>query len=126
MRVAATEVSAAYASLLRGLIDRGLKGVRLMVSNDHEEIKATVSGELPGVERQRCVVHFERNVLSHVPSSSVAEVAEDLKAVFGVKREKAARALAEEFVELHGDRFPKAVSVFKAGIDDALSYLSYP
>src|SRR4051794_22622694 len=43
-----------------------------------------------------------------------------------VGREKTARALAEEFVELYGKRFPKAVSVFEAGIGDALTYLSYP
>ncbi len=51
---------------------------------------------------------------------------QDLKAIFKVRREKTARALAEEFVELYGKRFPKAVSVFEAGIADALTYLSYP
>jgi putative transposase len=126
MEVAGSEKGAAYASLLRGLIDRGFKGVRLVISDDHEGIKAAVSGELPGVDWQRCVVHFERNVLSHVPSSSVAEVAEDLKAVFGVKREKTARALAEEFISLYKKSYPKAVSVFEAGVKDALTYLRYP
>lgn len=126
VEVAGTEKGAAYASLLRGLLDRGLTGVRLVVSDDHEGIKAAVSGELAGVEWQRCVVHFERNVLAHVPNSSVAEVAEDLKAIFGVRREKTARALAEEFVSLHEKSYPKAVSVFEAGIEDALTYLGYP
>ncbi len=127
VEVASSEKSAAYASLLRGLlVDRGLSGVRLVVSDDHEGIKAAVAGELPGVGWQRCVVHFERNVLSHVPASETSEVAEDLKAVFKVRREKTARALAEEFVELYGKRFPKAVSVFEAGIGDALTYLSFP
>ena len=126
VEVAGSEKGAAYASLLRGLLDRGLRGVRLVVSDDHEGIKAAVAGELPGVRWQRCVVHFERNVLSCVPASSMAEVAQDLKAVFKVRREKTARALAEEFVELYGKRFPKAIAVFEAGIDDALSYLGYP
>jgi transposase-like protein len=62
------------------------------------------------------MVHFERNVLSSVPSSEMSEVAEDLKAIFKVRRQKTARALAEEFVELYGGRFPKAISVFEAGI----------
>jgi len=53
------------------------------------------------------------------------EVAEDLKAIFKVRRQKTARALAEEFVELYEKRYPKAVSVFEAGIDDALTYLGY-
>ena len=126
VEVAGTEKGAAYASLLRDLIDRGLHGVRLVVSDDNEGIKAAVFGELPGVEWQRCAVHFERNVLSQVPASSMAEVAEDLKAIFKVRREKTARALAEEFVELYGKRFPKAVSVFEAGIGDVLTYLHYP
>lgn len=126
VEVAGSEKGAAYASLLRGLIDRGLKGVRLVVSDDHEGIKAAVAAELPGAEWQRCVVHFERNVLSHVPASAMSEVAEDLKAVFKVRREKRAEALAEEFVSLYEKSYPKAVSVFEAGIDDALTYLSYP
>ena len=98
VEVAGSEKGAAYASLLRGLSDRGLRGVRLVVSDDHEGIKAAVAGELPGVGWQRCVVHFERNVLSHVPAASTAEVAQDLKAIFKVKREKTAWALAEGFV----------------------------
>lgn len=59
-----------------------------------------MAGELPGVEWQRCVVHFKRNVLSRVLASSTAEVAEDLKMIFEVRRQKTALALTEEFVEL--------------------------
>ncbi len=126
VEVAGGEKSAAYASLLRGLLDRGLKGVRLVISDDHEGIKAAVSGELPGVEWQRCIVHFMRNVLAHVPASAMGEVAEDLKAIFKVRREKTARSLAEEFVALYEKRFAKAISVFEAGIGHALTYLRYP
>ena len=126
VEVAGAEKGAAYASLLRGLLDRGLKGVRLVVSDDHEGIKAAAAGELPGAEWQRCVVHFQRNVLAHVPAKATAEVAEDLKAIFKVRREKTAKALAEEFVSAYEKSYPKAVSVFEAGIGDALTYLRYP
>ena len=126
VEVAGSEKGVAYASLLRGLIDRGLHGVRLVVSDDHEGIKAAVAGELPGAQWQRCIVHFQRNVLSHVPSSSMSEVAEDLSAIFKVSRGKTAEALAEEFVSLYEKSYPKALSVFEAGIQDALTYLSYP
>jgi putative transposase len=127
VEVAGGEKSTAYASLLRGLLDRGLWGVRLVVSDDPEGIKAAIFGELPGVEWQRCIVHLERNVLSHVPASTVGEVAEDLKAIFKVRRQKTAWTLAEEFVALYEERFPKAVSVFQAGIEHSLTYLlRYP
>ena len=101
VEVAGTEKGAAYSSLLRGLVvDRGLKGVRLVISDDHEGIRSAVAGELPGVGWHRCVVHFERNVLSYVPSSSMAEVAEDLKAIFKVRCQRTAQVLAKEFIEL--------------------------
>jgi putative transposase len=60
VEVAGSEKGAAYASLLRGLIERGLSGVRLVVSDDHEGIKAAVAGELLGAEWQRCTVHTIR------------------------------------------------------------------
>ena len=126
VEVAGGEKGEAYASLLRGLIDRGLKGVELIVSDDHEGIKAAVRGELPGVKWQRCIVHFQRNVLAHVPAKAMAGVAEDLKAIFKVRREKTARILAQEFVSLYQKRFPKAVSVFEAGVEHALTYLGCP
>jgi putative transposase len=128
VEVAGSEKGASYASLLRGLLDRGLKGVRLVVSDDHEGIKAAICGELPGAEWQRCIVHFERNVLAHVPASLTADVAEDLKAIFKVKRQKTAEALAQEFVSLYvyEKSYPKAVAIFEAGIEDALTYLRYP
>jgi len=98
-----------------------------VISDDHEGIRAAVSGELPGVDYwQQCVVHFERNVLAHVPANAMSGMAQALKAIFKVRREKTARALAEEFVELYGKRYPKAVSVFEGGIEDALTYLRYP
>jgi putative transposase len=71
-------------------------------------------------------VHFERNVLSKVSSGARSEIAEDLKAIFKVRREETAKALAEEFVELYERRYPKVISVFAAGIGDALPYLRYP
>jgi putative transposase len=126
VEVVGSEKGVAYASLLQGLLDRGLKGVRLVISDDHEGIKAAVAGELPGAEWQRCAVHFQRNVLAHVPASSMAEVAEDLSAIFKVRRHKTAEALAEKFVSLYEKSYPKAVSVFEVGIKDALTYLRYP
>ena len=68
--------------------------------------KGDGGGQAAGVWQRR-VVYFERNVLSHVPAASMAGVTEDLKAIFKARRQKTAWALAEEFVELYGGRFPK-------------------
>jgi len=59
----------AWRNLLKGLVERGLHGVRLVISDDHPSIRQAVMAELPGASWQRCVVHFMRNVLAHVPQS---------------------------------------------------------
>ncbi len=98
----------------------------MVVSNDHEGIRVVAAEELPGTPRHWRVVYFERNVLSHAPMSSEAEVAEDLKANTRARKETTP-TLVEEFVELYGGRFPpKGISVSGAGMRNALAYLGYP
>jgi transposase-like protein len=77
----AGERAEAYRGLLKGLIQRGLCGVSLVISaeatfggrDDHEAIQAAVRTELPGGAWQRCVVHFMRNVLAKVLQSERAK-----------------------------------------------------
>ncbi|WP_208595713.1 transposase, partial [Thermosulfurimonas dismutans] len=95
----------AWRNLLKGLLERGLRGVRLVISDDHESIKQALAAELPKTLWQRCVVHFERNVLAHVPRKEVEEVAGDLREIFQVKRRSTAEALAQEFIERYKGRF---------------------
>jgi transposase-like protein len=123
---AAGERKAAYRNLFRGLLERGLSGVQLVVSDDHEAIKQAVATELPEALWQRCVVHFERNILSHVPARDMKEVVEDLKVIFKAKRVSTARALAEDFAAHYRGRFPKAVAVVERGLAEALSFLAFP
>ncbi len=138
---AAGEKKEAYRNLLKGLIERGLTGVQLVISDDHESIKGAVQIELPSakfasvqMQWQRCIqakrsfcrVHFERNVLCHVPAADMAEVASDLKGIFSVHRKESAEALSAAFVERYGKRFVKAVNVLKNGLANALTFLSFP
>ena len=107
-------------------MERGLCGVRLVISDDHPSIRQAVMAELTGARWQRCVVHFERNVLAHVPQSERKAVAEDLREVFTVKRRSTAASLSQAFVERYQGRFEKAVQVFAQGIEEALTYLDFP
>jgi transposase-like protein len=126
VEAAGGERKEAYGNLLKGLLERGLRGVRLVTSDDHESIKQAVMVELAGVSWQRCVVHFQRNVLAAVPASAMKEVAADLKEVFQVHRQESARRLAAEFVERYEKKFNKAVEVFRRGIEEALVYMRFP
>jgi transposase-like protein len=122
----AGERAEAYRGLLKGLIQRVLWGVSLVISDDHEAIQAAVRTELPGVAWQRCIVHFMRNVLARVPQSERAGVAVDLKSIFAVNRLEDARALAVAFCGRWGTAFKGAVAALESGLDAALSFLDFP
>ena len=97
-----------------------------MISDDHASIKEAVKVELPASQWQRCVVHFERNILAHVPQGAKAVVASDLKAIFRVHRRETAELLAKEFAQRYGTMYPKAVATLGDGLSDALSYTAFP
>jgi putative transposase len=123
--VIAAESEEGWAEFLKGLKERGLHGVKLVISDAHTGLKNAVRKVLK-VEWQRCKVHFYRNVLVHVPKRSQGEVSEAMKAVFVQRDEKSAKTKAADLVRQFQSRFAKAMEIFEAGIDDVLSYLHYP
>lgn len=120
-----TESEEGWTQFLKSLKERGLCGVRLVVSDAHSGLKAAVRKALKA-EWQRCKVHFYRNVLVHVTKRSQSEVSEAMKAVFVQRDEASAKQKAEAVIREFQPRFPKAMEVFETGIDDVLSYLHYP
>ena len=120
-----TETEAGWAQFFKNLKERGLTGVQLVISDAHGGLKGAAR-KVFKAEWQRCKVHFYRNVLVQVPKRSQAEVTEAMKAVFVQRDEKSAKGKAAELARQFQGRFPKAMEVFEAGIDDVLSYLHYP
>lgn len=116
----------AWRELIKSLLERGLRGVRLVISDDHESIKHAVQVELPSAQWQRCVVHFERNILAHVPQAESKAVAADLKTIFHAARRETAESLAGSFTARYEKAHPKAVEILKRGLDDALTYTAFP
>jgi putative transposase len=114
-----------WSQFFKSLKERGLHGVKLVISDAHAGLKAAVS-KVMKAEWQRCKVHFYRNVLAHVPKRSQPEVSEAMKAVFVQRDEKSAKTKAADVVRQFQTRFAKAMDIFESGIDDALSYLHYP
>ncbi|HYL83642.1 MAG TPA: IS256 family transposase [Candidatus Angelobacter sp.] len=123
--VIAAETEEGWAEFFKGLKERGLHGVKLVISDANTGLKNAVRKVLK-TEWQRCKVHFYRNVLVHVPKRSQAEVSEAMKAVFVQRDKKSAETKAADLVRQFQARFAKAMEIFEAGIDDVLSYLHYP
>ncbi|HEX4320412.1 MAG TPA: IS256 family transposase [Acidobacteriaceae bacterium] len=123
--VVAAETEESWTAFFKKLKERGLNGVKLVISDAHKGLTAAIRKILKA-EWQRCKVHFYRNVLVHVPKRSQAEVSEAMKAVLVQRDEKSAKAKAAELARQFQTRFAKAMEIFEAGIDDVLSYLHYP
>ena len=101
VEVSDTESEATYQELFRSLKVRGLRGVELVVSDDHEGFKAAVARHFQGASWQRCQVHYARNLLGMVGPAKRKELASDLKAIFAAtSREqdlRIASAVAEKW-----------------------------
>lgn len=90
------EDRASWEQFVRSLIERGLRGVRLVVGDRCAGLVATVNSMLPDARYQRCTVHFMRNVLSRVSRKHAAWAAGALKAVFAMESREAALRKAED------------------------------
>jgi transposase-like protein len=70
LSIGESEAMVFWLEFLRRLVKRGLKGVKLVISDAHEDLKALITGALAGATWQRCRVHTTRNLLARVPKSS--------------------------------------------------------
>lgn len=82
VEVADTESEATYHELFRSLKRRGLSGVELVVSDDHEGLKSALARHFQGASWQRCQVHYARNLLGMVGYARRKDLAEGLRGVF--------------------------------------------
>src|SRR6201994_2163917 len=95
----AKEDKSGWSAFLRHLVDRGLKGVRLIISDACRGLMESVGDYLPEARWQRCMVHFYRNVFSHVPSTKVREVSHMLKAIHAQENRDAADRKARAIID---------------------------
>jgi transposase-like protein len=123
----AKEDGESWRAFLRHLKERGLRGVRLVVSDKCLGLVEALGECLPAARWQRCVVHFYRNVLRVVPTGRVREVVALLKAVHAQEDRAAAAAKAEQVVaKLAAGRLAKAAEVVRAGVAETLAYMAFP
>jgi putative transposase len=127
VEVADTESEATYQELFRSLKRRGLKGVELVVSDDHEGLKAAVSRHFQGASHQRCQVHYMRNLLGMVGASKRKELGADLRAIFAApNREQALRIASSVADRWRGKGNEKVACHLEEHIEECLTYLAFP
>ena len=125
MSIGASEAEPFWTSFLRSLTRRGLRGVKLVISDDHEGLKAAVA-KLLKATWQRCRVHFMRNALAHVPKGQRQMVAALIRTVFAQESEAEARRQWRAVADQLRERFPKIGALMDKSEADVLAHLSFP
>ena len=112
---------------LRHLKDRGLKGARLLISDACRGLAEAAAETSPEANWQRCVVHFYRNVFSHVPNGKVAEIARMLKAIHAQEDRAAAENKARAIVaRLRALKLKSAAELIEQKVAETLTYYAHP
>src|SRR5215468_11036609 len=125
MDIGPSEAETFWTAFLRKLARRGLRGVKLVISDAHEGIKAAVSKILTATW-QRCRVHFMRNVLAHAGRSGRRVVSAFIATAFAQDDAEQARAQWRRVADQLRPKVPKLAALMDEAEPDVLAYMSFP
>ena len=120
-----SEAETFWSAFLKGLVRRGLKGVRLVVSDAHEGLKAAIRRVL-GATWQRCRVHWMRSALAHVPRGQQTMVAAALRQAFLQADQASARQVWRQVADQLRPRWPRLAALMDESEHDVLAYTGFP
>lgn len=126
LQVGDSESEASWSAYFSWLKERGLRGVDLVVSDDHRGLVKAVHRHFQGASWQRCQTHLTRNILDHCPKALRDEFHGRLRLVFDAPGETAARRILGDIIEEYGERAPRAVACLEQGFEDATAVLALP
>jgi putative transposase len=125
MAIGPSEAEPFWTSFLRSLTRRGLRGVKLVISDAHEGIKAAVAKVLKSTW-QRCRVHFLRNALAHAGKGQRQMVLALINTVFAQDTQEAAIAQWRTVADQVRTKFPKLGTLMDDTESDVLAFMSFP
>ena len=123
------EDSESWREFIKGMLARGLKGVRLVTGDRCAGLVAAVNELLPGARYQRCMVHFERNILAKVNPKNRDWAADALNAIFSMEsRDKALEKAESVAKDMEARKLREAAKCLREGIGETTTYLldDYP
>ena len=120
------EDEAFWSAFLRSLVQRGLGGVQLVISDAHAGLKRAIAKIFVGATWQRCRVHTMRSLLTHVPKSQQSIVLAAVKTIFVQPSQAEAHRKLKEVAQALEKSCPKAAELLQEAADDVLAYMAFP
>jgi putative transposase len=125
MDIGPSEAETFWTAFLRKLARRGLRGVKLVISDAHEGIKAAVAKVLSATW-QRCRVHFMRNALAHAGKSGRRVVSAFIATAFAQDDAEAAKTQWRRVADQLRPKVPKLAALMDEAEPDVLAYMTFP
>ncbi|MGO6748330.1 IS256 family transposase [Rhizobium ruizarguesonis] len=125
LEIGTSEAEPIWTEFLRKLTRRGLRGVKLVVSDAHESIKTAVSKVL-NATWQRCRVHFMRNALAHAGKSGRRVVSAFIATAFAQETPEAASTQWRSVADQIRPKVPKLANLMDEAESDVLAYMTFP
>ncbi len=120
-----SEAETFWTDFLRSLADRGLRGVKLVIADDHKGLRAAAR-RVFNATHQRCRVHWMRNALAHAPAKQRTAVAAMLKTIFAQESKADAEAQWDTVADALREKQDKLGIFMDASRDDVLAYMDFP
>lgn len=120
------EDEGSWTEFLRSLVERGLRGVLLVISDAHQGLKAAIAKTLSGASWQRCRTHFARNLLSRVPRSAQDLLAAMNRSIFAQITAQEVREQHERVIKQLCGRSPQAAELLEEAAEDILAFTAFP
>ena len=125
--ISLSEQEVHWRVFLESLVKRGLRGVELIISDDHSGLKAARQAVFGGIPWQRCQFHLQQNAQAYVPRKEMQkEVAEDIRSIFNAP----SRARAEEYLKATVQKYEKTASKLagwlEKNIPEGLTVFTFP
>ena len=120
------ESQTSWKDVLLELKSRGLKGVELVVSDDHPGLKRAIAEVLPEAVWQRCYVHFLRNALDHLPRKAVDDCLQELRWLYDRRDLAEAQKDLAQWLDRWGHKYPKLCEWVEENIGETLTFYRLP
>jgi Transposase and inactivated derivatives len=124
--VVSSEDGAGWLAFFRGLVARGLSGVRLVTSDAHRGLVNAIGSTLPGASWQRCRTHYLRDLLTFTPKSSQPWVATLVRTIFDQADANEVTVQFDRVVEALSEKLPRVAAHLEEAKADLLAFTSYP
>lgn len=120
------EENYSWITFLEKLKERGLKDVRMVISDSHKAIRKSVAEVYPDAAWQRCQAHFQRNILDVVPSRYKTAITLELRKMFDSKTMEEAKLIKDELIADYEEVAEKAMKTLEEGFEESMTAMCLP